>query len=209
MTSESEAPAVIVAARRGCGSRSSQAFSTSPPRQRAVFLLREVLGFPAAEVANMLGTSTMAVKSTLQRARARLDEAAPAPEQIIEPTPSRGHGNCSASTLAGFENADTTALEKALRTDAASRWSPLPPGSPAARPASLPRARDRIPGDLRMIPTVANAQPAAIARYRDSGYGLGVLTVTPAGIARITVFSGGPDLAASFGFPPARELATG
>jgi RNA polymerase sigma-70 factor (ECF subfamily) len=50
-----------------------------------------------------------------------------------------------------------------------------------------------------MARTLANGQPAAIARYRDSAYGLGVLTVTPTGIARITVF-GGPDLAARFGF---------
>ena len=56
-----------------------------------------------------------------------------------------------------------------------------------------------------MAPTLANGQPAAIARYRDSAYGLGVLTVTPTGIARITVFAGGPDLAAKFGFPPVRE----
>ncbi len=53
-----------------------------------------------------------------------------------------------------------------------------------------------------MACTLANGQPAAIARYRDSAYGLGVLTVTPTGIARITVFGGGPDLAAKFGFPP-------
>jgi RNA polymerase sigma-70 factor (ECF subfamily) len=50
-----------------------------------------------------------------------------------------------------------------------------------------------------MAPTLANGQPAAVARYRDSAYGLGVLTVTATGIARITVFGGGPDLAASFG----------
>jgi RNA polymerase sigma-70 factor, ECF subfamily len=55
------------------------------------------------------------------------------------------------------------------------------------------------PGDWRMAPTLANGQPAAVASYRDSAYGLGVLTVTPAGIACITVFAGGPDLAASFG----------
>jgi len=56
-----------------------------------------------------------------------------------------------------------------------------------------------------MVPTRANGQPAGIARYRDSAYGLGVLTVMPTGIARITVFSAGPDLAARFGFPPVRS----
>jgi RNA polymerase sigma-70 factor, ECF subfamily len=54
------------------------------------------------------------------------------------------------------------------------------------------------PGDWRMTPTVANGQPAAVAQYRDSAYGLGVLTVTPAGITRITVFGGSPSLVARF-----------
>jgi acetyl esterase/lipase len=74
------------------------------------------------------------------------------------------------------------------------------------------RAREQglpLPGDWRMAPTLANGQPAAIARYRDSAYGLGILTVTPAGIARITVFGGGPDLAAKFGFPPLFEGSLG
>ena len=63
------------------------------------------------------------------------------------------------------------------------------------------------PGDWLMIPTLANGQPAAVAYYRDGdgtyqAFGLGLLTVTPAGIARITVFGGGPGLAARFGLPP-------
>jgi RNA polymerase sigma-70 factor, ECF subfamily len=58
-----------------------------------------------------------------------------------------------------------------------------------------------------MIPALANGQPAAAAYHRDGhgthhAYGLGVLTVTPAGIARIIVFAGGPDLVAKFGLPP-------
>jgi RNA polymerase sigma-70 factor, ECF subfamily len=57
-----------------------------------------------------------------------------------------------------------------------------------------------------MIATAANGQPAAAAYYRDSdggyrAFGLGVLTVTAAGIARIAVFDGGLDLVAKFGFP--------
>ena len=55
------------------------------------------------------------------------------------------------------------------------------------------------PGDWRMTPVVASGQPAAVASYRGSAYGLGVLTVTPGGITRITVFGGGPPLAARSG----------
>ena len=147
----------------------------------------------------MLGTSAAAVKSTLQRARARLEEVAPAPERIIEPTDPRAR-ELLGQYIAGFENSDTAALEKALRADASIEmvgtrtWF-------SGRTTCLRYLAHVIgsPGDWRMTPTVANGQPAAFARYRDSAYGLGLLTVTAEGIARITVFDGGPDLAVKFG----------
>jgi RNA polymerase sigma-70 factor, ECF subfamily len=209
VTPESEDPGVIVAAREWLRLALIASLQYLPARQRAVLLLREVLGFPAAEVAGMLDTSVAAVKSTLQRARARLDEVAPSPEQILEPTEPRAR-ELLGQYIAGFSNADITALEKALRADAAIEmvgtrtWF-------SGRVTCLRYLAHVIgsPGDWRMVPTMANGQPAAIASYRDSAFGLGVLTVTPAGIARITVFGGGPDLAARFGFPPTREGAAG
>ena len=66
MTPESEDPTVIVAARQRLRLALIASLQYLPARQRAVLLLREVLGFPAAEVASMLSTSTTAVKSTLQ-----------------------------------------------------------------------------------------------------------------------------------------------
>jgi RNA polymerase sigma-70 factor, ECF subfamily len=199
VTPESEDPAAIVAAREWLRLALIASLQYLPARQRAVLLLREVLGFPAAEVASMLGTTTPAVKSALQRARARLDEVSPAPERVIEPTEPRAR-ELLGQYMAGFERADTTALENALRADAAIEmvgtrtWF-------SGRVTCLRYLAHVIgsPGDWRMSPVLANGQPAAVAHYRDSAYGLGVLTVTQAGIARITVFDGGADLAASFG----------
>jgi len=202
VTPESDDPVVIVVAREWLRLAVIASLQYLPARQRAVLLLREVLGFPAAEVASMLGTSTAAVKSTLQRARARLTEVAPAPERIIEPTEPRAR-ELLAQYIAGFENADTTALEKALRADAAIEMAGTRTWF-SGRVNCLRYLAHVIgsPGDWRMTPVLANGQPAAVASYRDSAFGLGVLTVTSAGIARITVFGGGPDLTAKFEPPP-------
>jgi len=200
-------PAAIVTARESLRLALIASLQYLPPRQRAVLLLREVLGFPAAEVAGMLATSTAAVKSTLQRARARLDEASPVPEDVIEPTDPRAR-ELLGEYIAGFEHADTAALERALRTDAALEmvgtrtWF-------SGRVTCL-RYLARVvgsPGDWLMVPTVANGQPAAGAWYRDGqggrqALGVAVLTVTPAGISRITVFAGGPAQVARFGLAP-------
>jgi RNA polymerase sigma-70 factor, ECF subfamily len=198
VTPESEDPAAIVAAREWLRLALIASLQYLPARQRAVLLLREVLGFPAAEVAGMLGTSTTAVKSALQRARARLDEVSPAPERVIEPTEPRAR-ELLGQYIAGFENADITALEKALRADASIEmvgtrtWF-------SGRVTCLRYLAHVIgsPGDWHMAPTLANGQPAAVARYRDSAFGLGVIAVTEAGIGRITVFAGA-GLAARFG----------
>jgi RNA polymerase sigma-70 factor, ECF subfamily len=181
--------------------------AADPARQRAVLLLREVLGFPAAEVATMLGTSTAAVKSTLQRARARLDEVAPAPDRVIEPTDPQAQALLG-QYIAGFEHGDVAALEKALRADASIEmvgtrtWF-------SGRVTCLRYLAHVIgsPGDWLMIPILANGQPAAATYCRDRdgtrhALGLGLLTVTADGISRITVFGGGPGLVAKFGLPP-------
>ncbi len=198
VTPESEDPAAVVAAREWLRLALIASLQYLPARQRAVLLLREVLGFPAAEVAGMLGTSTASVKSALQRARARLDEVSPAPERVIEPSEPRGR-ELLGQYIAGFENADTAALEKALRADAAIEM--VGTRTWFSGRATCLRYLAHVtgaPGDWQMTPALANGQPAAVAAYRGSAYGLGVLTVTPEGIARITVFGGGLTLAARF-----------
>jgi RNA polymerase sigma-70 factor (ECF subfamily) len=200
-----EDPAAIVAAREGLRLALIASLQYLPPRQRAVLVLREVLAFPAVEVATMLDTTVAAVKSTLQRARASLAEVTP--DSVSEPTEPQARALLD-QYVAGFENADTAALERALRTDAAIElvgtrtWF-------SGRATCLRFLTGVIgsPGDWRMIPTTANRQPAAAAYQRDQdgvyqAFGLGVLTVTDTGIARMLVFGGGADLVVRFGLPP-------
>ncbi|HEY3263036.1 MAG TPA: sigma factor-like helix-turn-helix DNA-binding protein [Pseudonocardiaceae bacterium] len=117
-SAQREDPATIVASRESLRLALIASLQYLPARQRAVLILREVLGFPATEVATMLDTTTAAVKSALQRARVRLDEADPEHEQISEPADPRARALLD-EYIAGFENADMAALERALRTDAA------------------------------------------------------------------------------------------
>jgi RNA polymerase sigma-70 factor (ECF subfamily) len=209
VTPDSADPATIVTRHESLRLALIASLQYLSARQRAVLVLREVLGFPAAEVAAMLGTSTAAVKSTLQRARARLEDVDPEPDRVIEPTEPRAR-ELLGQYIAGFENADITALEKALRTDAAIEMI----GSRtwfSGRVTCLRYLAHVLgsPGDWLMTPTVANGQPAAATYHRGAdgayhAFGLGLLTVTPAGIARITVFGGGPGLVAKCGLPPDR-----
>ena len=71
-------PAAIAVSRESLRLALIASFQYLPPRQRSVLLLRDVLAFPTADVADMLGMTTTAVKSALQRARRRLEEVAPA-----------------------------------------------------------------------------------------------------------------------------------
>jgi hypothetical protein len=82
VTPHAEDPAAIVVSRESLRLGLIACLPYLPARQRAVLILRGVLAFPAA---TMLGTSTVAVKSALQRARARLEQAAPAPDEVSEP----------------------------------------------------------------------------------------------------------------------------
>jgi RNA polymerase sigma-70 factor (ECF subfamily) len=212
VTPESEDPAVIVAGREGLRLALIASLQRLPARQRAVLILREVLAFPAAEVAAMLDTSTAAVKSLLQRARARLDQVASASEQIDEPAAPELRELLD-QYIAAFENADVTAVEQVLRKDAA--LEVVPSGTWVARREDCLRIiREALgsPGDWRMLPTTANRQPAAAAYLRDAdgthrAFGIAVLTTTSTGIARIVVF-GEPDLVTSFGLPPVHPART-
>ena len=206
VNSAADDPAAVVASRESLRLALVASLQHLPAQQRAVLLLRDVLAFPATEVAAMLGTTVAAVKSALQRARATMKDAAPAPDEITEPSEPRAR-ELLAQYIAAFENADAATLERALRHDAAlevvgSRtWF-------AGRTTCLPYLATYVlgsPGDWRMLAIIANGQPAAAAYRRGAdgvlqAFGIAVLTVTSAGISRIVVF-GDPDLVTAFGLP--------
>ncbi len=200
-------PAAAVVAREDLRLALIASLQHLPARQRAVLLLRDVLAFPAAEVAAVLGISTAAVKSALQRARARMEEASATADGTIEPDEPQARALLD-RYIAAFENADAAAVKEVLREDAAlemvgSRtWFS---GLRTCLPFITSPQVLGSPGDWRMLPTIANGQPAAAAYLRgDSGtheaYGIAVLTPRMDGIARIVVF-GDPELVSVFGFP--------
>ena len=205
LTPASADPAAIVTAREGLRLALIASLQYLPPRQRAVLVLRDVLAFPAAEVAVTLGTTTASVKSALQRARARLRELAPAADQITEPAGPHARALLD-QYIAAFENADAAALERLLLEDATIEAPPLRTWL-SGRKTCVPFLRNHVlgsPGDWRMLPTWANGQPAAAVYTRGEHggyqpYGICVLTVAGGGIRQILSF-GDPGLVAVFGF---------
>jgi RNA polymerase sigma-70 factor (ECF subfamily) len=159
----------------------------------------------------MLDTTTTAVKSTLQRARARLRQAAPAPDDV--PALADSERALLERYVAAFEAADAAALERLLRADAILEATPLRTCF-AGRGSCVPYLAARVlgsPGDWRMLPTRANGQPAAVGYVRGSDgayapYGIVLLTATATGIAGIHAFDD-PDLVRRFCARPLGERA--
>jgi len=177
-----------------------------PARQRAIFILREVLAFSADETAEILETTTAAVKSGLQRARAQLDELKPNPETLLEPTDPRARELLD-GYIAAFEQSDASLLLRVLRTDATLEATPFR-GWRSGRLSCIELLENYVlgkPGDWRMIATSANGQSAAAAYHRDRdgvlrASDLVVLAATATGIASVIAFHD-PALVALFGFP--------
>ena len=190
-------PADVVIARESVRLAFVAGLQYLTPQQRAVLLLREVLTFSAAETGEALGMSVPAVKSTLQRARARLAEAAPARDDVLDAASPRARA-LLAGYMAAWEASDAEAFRDVLRADAAIE----PVGSRtsyAGREACLAFATPAMgaPGEWRMVATEANGQPAAVAWFRGEPFGVAVLTVAQEGIVAITLF-GDPKLAETF-----------
>jgi RNA polymerase sigma-70 factor (ECF subfamily) len=198
-------PATIVAGRDSLRLALIASLQYLPPRQRVVLILRDVLAFSANETAAILDTTTAAVKSSLQRARTRLDEVAPSAEDLVEPTAPEAQVLLSAY-IAAFEHSDANLLTEVLRKDAT--LEPIGTATWFAGKTTCLGYLARVvssPGDWRMLPTTANGQPAAAVYLRGAdglhhGFGIGLLTATRTHITGITAF-GDPSLVTKAGFP--------
>ncbi|GAA0939157.1 RNA polymerase sigma factor [Virgisporangium aurantiacum] len=154
-----------------------------PPRQAATLVLRDVLGYSAAEVAGMLGTTEVAVKGTLQRARATL--ARPMEEPI-----KRDEQKLSRRFAEAFVDRDLDRLLALLTDDA---WLAMPPAPHEYHGREAVRAFLRAswaattsPESLR--PTRANGQPAFVCHLAERRAGVLVLTCAGDRISGITRF---------------------
>jgi RNA polymerase sigma-70 factor (TIGR02960 family) len=207
-------PADRHARRSAVGLAFMVAIGRLPPRQRAVLVLRDVLEFRAAEVAAMLDASEASVNGSLRRARAalRVDRA----ELDATPAPvDREQRAAIEGFIDAFEAGDVEAIVALLTDDAEMTMPPQPVAylGPDAIGGFFRIFPPRpTPDAVRLVATGANGQPALACYVIDvaSGvhhaYGLMVLTLDGARIARITGFAD-TSLFARFGLP--RTLPAG
>jgi RNA polymerase sigma-70 factor (ECF subfamily) len=183
------------------------ALQVLPPRQLAVLILRDVLGFHASEVADMLDSTVESVKSALKRARASLEQRWP-PADDREPPPAVGSPTedaLVAKFVRAWESADLDALVALLTDDVFMSMPPMPfeyegRDVVARFCACLFGAGRRTV----LVPTRANGQPAFGTYLRTPGgirhgTGLYVLTLTGDRICAMTRFEN--SVLPSFGLP--------
>jgi RNA polymerase sigma-70 factor (ECF subfamily) len=181
------------------------------PRPRAVLLLRDVLGWRAAEVAALLESSVASVNSALQRARATLAQRHPRADRdgATAATSEAAERSLLARYMRAWEEGDMHALAALLREDAvltmppASTWLE---GRAAIAAFFHALCFSGEPKRFRVLPTRANRQPACAPYEWDAGAGhyrfSGIMVLRLAGdlVVDISGF-GDPALSALFGLP--------
>jgi RNA polymerase sigma-70 factor (ECF subfamily) len=206
-TPEGADPVELTQARESVRLAFVAALQHLPPRQRAVLILREVLGFRAAEVAELLDTTVASVNSALQRARATLDARDDIRGELADPA-DPAQRELLARYMDAFERYDIDALTALLHEDAVQSMPPYP---------LWLRGRDQVlawwtgPGagcrGSRLVPTTANGLPA-FGQYRASGPGgrhepwaLQVLEIEDGVVVGFTAFLDTETLFPLFGLP--------
>jgi RNA polymerase sigma-70 factor (TIGR02960 family) len=179
-----------------------------PGTQRAVLILREVLEFPAAEVARILDTTPASVNSALQRARKTVDERIPDTTQRAEldALGTDGRRELVDAFVAAWEGADVVAIQELLAEDARFTMPPLPAwflGSENVARFFTERVSET---PWRLVPIRANGQLAFACYQGDVNGGqfrLGAINVLSLRAGRIVAISGflDPEVHRRFGLP--------
>jgi RNA polymerase sigma-70 factor, ECF subfamily len=204
-------PGALVVARETIELAFLAAIQHLPPRQRAVLILRDVLGWSAQDAASLLEGSVASVNSALQRARATLRDRLP--ERRTEWAPASGPSEEERELLRRYvdahERTDAGALAEMLREDARLTMPPHPTWY-AGREAIMIGVRQGFDpefGHLRSVVARANMQPAAAHYLRAPGesehrpLAIDVLRIEGGRVAEIDSFIY-PGLFPAFGLPP-------
>jgi RNA polymerase sigma-70 factor (TIGR02960 family) len=180
-----------------------------PPRQRAALILRDVLDFPASEVAHMLGATQESVKSALKRARATLQRQLPPPGRREPPPPpgSAAEQDLVDRLTRAYADGDVDGLVALLTEDVLMTMPPIPLEYLGRElVARFLRAAIFLPGiTCGPVPTRANGQPALVMYLQDQQSGTaraaGVLVFTLSGcrVSAITRFD--DTVLSRFGIP--------
>jgi RNA polymerase sigma-70 factor, ECF subfamily len=200
-------PSVIVGSRESVRLAFVAALQHLSPRQRAVLLLRDVLQWKSAEVADAIGTTTIAVNSVLQRARSQLEAVGPSSGDRLAAPESAEAQDLLDRYIAAFETYDIDRLVELFTAEAV--WE-MPPytGWYQGPQAIITLIHLQCPaesaGDMRMLPLTANGQPAA-AMYMRAGpvhvpFQLHVLDVGSDGVSHVVAFLD-DSLFGKFGLP--------
>jgi RNA polymerase sigma-70 factor (ECF subfamily) len=180
-----------------------------PGRQRAVLILRDVLGFSARETAEALETTPIGVDSALQRAHRAVDERLPQRSQqaVLGSLDDQGLREIVDRYVDAFERADVDAVVSMLAADGAMTMPPLPTWYRGREAVAVFLSTDVLRDKRwRLVPARANGQ-LAFGNYRweeeaasFEARSISVLTLAREGIAEITTFIG-PELTALVGLP--------
>jgi RNA polymerase sigma-70 factor (ECF subfamily) len=180
-----------------------------PPHPRAVLLLRDVLSWPARDVAELLDVTVASVNSALQRARAGLKEHLPERRDEWTAEPTAAQRDVLQRYVDASERGDLDALVATLSEDVRFSMPPTP---------GVWEGRDTVVAgwvegglgtpafaDMRCVLTAANRQPAvaiyALREGRHVGFALDVLSLGAGGIVEIVTFDS--DVFPAFGLPAA------
>jgi RNA polymerase sigma-70 factor, ECF subfamily len=184
-----------------------------PPTQRAVLILRDVLGWSAKDAASLLDTSVASANSALQRARETMQARLPArrAEWSRDTAPSEEERELLRRYIEAHERADVTAFAELLSSDASFSMPPQPTW--VAGREEVMRfltangfGQPEVLGELRLVPLRANRQPGAANYVREPGdtefraMALDVLRFEAGRLVEMTAFP--PELFPAFGLAP-------